>query len=149
YRYAGHNSQKQFPLTVSAIGRMTLRREHHSMTEQLDSVVRRVRNARAFLKLLGEAPSFLKGMRIVSAIARHDGAALITGETGTGKELVARAIHYASDRAAHPFVCVNCASLPESLAEDSLFGHEVGAFTDARLARRGLFAEADRGTLFL
>jgi transcriptional regulator with PAS, ATPase and Fis domain len=74
---------------------------------------------------------------------------LITGESGTGKELVAKAIHAESKRAAKPFIAVNCASIPEALLEAEFFGHTANAFTGARLARRGLFAEADEGTLFL
>ena len=74
---------------------------------------------------------------------------LIVGETGTGKELVARAIHLESDRRDAPFVTVSCAALPEAVLETELFGHAAGAFPGASQARRGLFAEADRGTIFL
>jgi DNA-binding NtrC family response regulator len=119
------------------------------MTELVDAVVRRIRETQALAKFVGEAPSLTKVIATIPIIAQHDGTVLISGETGTGKELVARAIHYLSDRADHPIVCINCGSLPDLLVEDTLFGHEAGAFTDARLSRRGLLAEADRGTLFL
>ena len=74
---------------------------------------------------------------------------LLTGETGTGKDLAAKAIHYNSDRAARAFVNITCSALPEQLLESELFGHERGAFTDARQQKRGLFETADGGTLFL
>jgi two-component system response regulator AtoC len=74
---------------------------------------------------------------------------LLTGESGTGKDLVAKVIHYSSSRAAHPFLNITCSALPETLLESELFGHEKGAFTDARQQKRGLFEQGDRGTVFL
>jgi two-component system, NtrC family, response regulator AtoC len=106
--------------------------------------------------LLGEAPCMRELRRLVEALARaepSDGsplpAVLIEGETGTGKELVARACHLASPRSGGPFIEVNCAALPHTLLEDELFGHEKGAFTDARARKPGLIEAADGGTLFL
>ena len=103
----------------------------------------------ALSQLVGAAPGFRAAVERLRSFARSDATVLVTGETGTGKELAARAIHYRSARAPCPFVAVNCGSLPDSLLEAELFGHARGAFTDARSARRGLIAEADRGTLFL
>jgi DNA-binding NtrC family response regulator len=100
-------------------------------------------------KLIGSAPVFRKAIEQIPAVAGSDITVLISGESGTGKELVARAIHYLSERDAYPFVAVNCGSLPDTLLEDELFGHERGAFTSAHLRREGLIAQADRGTLFL
>jgi DNA-binding NtrC family response regulator len=111
--------------------------------------VRAGRTAQALGKLIGDAPAFRRAIATVRIVAECDAAVLVSGETGTGKELVARAIHYLSDRAAEPFVAVNCGSLTDSLLEDELFGHERGAFTDAQQRRTGLIAQAERGTLFL
>jgi len=82
-------------------------------------------------------------------VARAKSTVIIYGKSGTGKELVARALHYNSPRAGKPFVAFNCAAIPETLLETELFGHARGAFTDARHAKMGLFVEADGGTLFL
>ena len=100
-------------------------------------------------RLVGEAPSFLSAVERLPSIARNSATVVITGETGTGKELIARAVHYLGSRAAHPFVPVNCGALPDTLLEDELFGHERGAFTDARERRAGLLSQSERGTLFL
>jgi DNA-binding NtrC family response regulator len=99
--------------------------------------------------MIGESPAFKQAMGVVDKIARYDVPVLIEGETGTGKELAARAIHYKGPRRDHPFVPVNCGAIPDSLVENELFGHDRGAFTDARDHRRGLVAFARKGTLFL
>jgi DNA-binding NtrC family response regulator len=99
--------------------------------------------------MIGESPAFKQTLRVVEKIARYHVPVLIEGETGTGKELAARAIHYESPRRDQPFVPVNCGAIPDSLVENELFGHDRGAFTDARDPRRGLVAFARRGTLFL
>ncbi len=101
------------------------------------------------LPLVGNARVFREAIAPIPVIARSARPVLIGGETGTGKELVARAIHAASDRANFPFVAVNCGSLVDTLVDDALFGHEQGAFTDARVKREGLIARAAGGTLFL
>ena len=99
--------------------------------------------------LVGRAPSFMAMMQHVSRVARTDTSVLLLGETGTGKEMVARAIHAASPRAHAPFVAVDCSGLAESLIESELFGHEKGAFTGALARKAGLVEAAAGGTLFL
>jgi len=115
----------------------------------MEKLVERLRETQAQAKLVGNAPAFLKAIQHLPAVAKSEAAVLIIGETGTGKELVARAIHYLSERAALPYVAVNCGSHPDTLFVDEFFGHERGAFTDAHTRRHGLIAQAEKGTLFL
>ena len=100
-------------------------------------------------QLVGEDPAFVRVLERIPLLAKCEGPLLITGETGTGKELCARAVHHLSRRGHHPFLPVDCASIPDSLFENELFGHARGAFTDAREDKRGLAAVAEHGTLFL
>lgn len=99
--------------------------------------------------MIGSSPAFRGALALIDRMAAYDAPVLIEGETGTGKELAARAIHYRSRRRDRPFVPVNCGSLPGTLIESELFGHRRGAFTDARDDQLGLVALADTGTLFL
>ncbi|HUB09967.1 MAG TPA: sigma-54 dependent transcriptional regulator [Myxococcales bacterium] len=99
--------------------------------------------------LIGRSSPMRELMTKVGRVAGSDATVLVTGESGTGKELVARAIHAASTRSARPFVAVNCAAITETLLESELFGHAKGAFTGAIKARRGLFEEADGGSLLI
>ena len=103
----------------------------------------------AKLNLLGESPAFLKLLEQIERFARCNATVLIEGETGTGKELTARAMHYCSARGDGPFIPINCGSLPDSLVCSELFGHTRGAFTDAHETRQGLITQAEGGTLFL
>ncbi|MGH7495093.1 MAG: sigma-54 interaction domain-containing protein [bacterium] len=119
------------------------------MAEGMEKLVKDLRDMKALAKLVGDAPTFLEAIRSLPAVAQNHATVLIGGETGTGKELVARAIHYLSPRSEFPFVPVHLGSLPDTLVEDELFGHERGAFTDARTQRHGMIAQADKGTLFL
>jgi DNA-binding NtrC family response regulator len=106
--------------------------------------------AKAFNTIIGESPALKETLsRAECILARPDTSALIMGETGTGKELLVRALHEGGPRAARPFVAVNCSALPNNLVESEFFGHERGAFTDAHAAKPGLFEIADGGTLFL
>jgi two-component system response regulator PilR (NtrC family) len=100
-------------------------------------------------RMLAASPAMLKIFELIPRIASSPSSVLITGESGTGKELVARAIHNLGIRAGMPFVVVNASGIPENLLESELFGHEKGAFTGALAARRGLFTQADKGTIFL
>jgi DNA-binding NtrC family response regulator len=99
--------------------------------------------------LIGKSPTFLCTLGLIRKIASCDATVLIEGETGTGKELAARAIHYLSRRRDCPFIPVNCGALPEGLLENELYGHERGAFTDAREPYEGIITQAQYGTLFL
>jgi DNA-binding NtrC family response regulator len=112
-------------------------------------LVRELCDAMTVHEIVGEAPVVTEISERIASISKSSGSVLIAGETGTGKELVARAIHYSSPRSGFPFVCVNCGSFTDELLEDMLFGHERGAFTGAHANRRGLLTEAARGTLLL
>jgi two-component system response regulator GlrR len=103
----------------------------------------------ALSQLIGDSPCLLEQVRQIPNIAKCDANVLIAGETGTGKELYARAIHYGSPRASEPFIPVNCGAIPVDLVENELFGHERGAFTNAFALQTGLVEEANHGTLFL
>src|SRR5215831_15798383 len=107
-------------------------------------------NARAeFNEIVGDSPALKTALDLLSTVAPTDSSVLIVGETGTGKELVARAAHRLSSRCDKPFVKLNCAAIPVGLLESELFGHEKGAFTGAIAQKTGRFELADRGTLFL
>ncbi|HJY76703.1 MAG TPA: sigma-54 dependent transcriptional regulator [Burkholderiales bacterium] len=101
------------------------------------------------LNLVGSSAAFLDALELIRKSSACDATVLLQGETGTGKELAARAIHYLGARRKFPFVPVNCGALPDTLVENELFGHARGAFTDARDARQGVIAQAQGGTLFL
>ena len=121
----------------------------------LEQFAQRERRARALQEkigttlLVGESRAFLKEVGKIPLLAKCDASILISGETGTGKEVCARAIHYLGRWASRPFVPVNCGAIPAELVENELFGHERGAFTGAKSAQVGLIQEADGGTLFL
>ncbi|MBX4382972.1 sigma 54-interacting transcriptional regulator, partial [Mycobacterium tuberculosis] len=117
--------------------------ENLALTEQLNNV------ESEFGELIGRSEAMNNVLKQVEMVAHSDSTVLILGETGTGKELVAKAVHQGSPRAANPLVYLNCAALPESVAESELFGHVKGAFTGAISNRSGKFEMADNGTLFL
>jgi len=119
-----------------------LQDENVSLREELDK-------ASMFEEIVGSSAALKKVLSCISKVAPTDSSVLITGETGTGKELVARAIHRRSRRSSHTFVSVNCAAIPRDLIASELFGHEKGAFTGATQRRLGRFELAEKGTLFL
>jgi len=119
------------------------------MKRELDRLRREVSSSSPPEDIVGHSPSMRHVYELVGRVASSDASVLIHGETGTGKELIARAIHKQSTRSSGPFVAINCAAVPASLIESELFGHARGAFTDAKAPRPGLFVEANGGTLFL
>jgi len=114
-----------------------------------DSLFQSVKQKFGLKQMIGESASFLSEIKKIPMLAKSDAIVLITGETGTGKELCARAIHYLSPRSRSPFIPINCGAIPVDLVENELFGHEKGAFTGASESRTGLIAEAEGGTVFL
>ncbi len=128
------------------IGRAVERRE---LGQQVKLLTEQQSSHRPFAEMLGESLAMQRIYEQLPRLAASDASVLITGESGTGKELVARSIHRLSPRADKPFVAINCAALTETLLESELFGHTRGAFTDARTDRKGLFLEAEGGTLLL
>jgi DNA-binding NtrC family response regulator len=125
-----------------ALAKMTLE-------EQIEALKAELEHRHPEGSMIGESPSFLQSVRLAERVAPSDLPILLTGENGTGKELLARSIHERSRRHGEPFIAVNCGALPEQLAESILFGHAKGSFTGAMKDHRGLFQEADRGTIFL
>jgi DNA-binding NtrC family response regulator len=117
--------------------------------KQVTSLTRQLRDSGKLGSLVGESKSMRDVIRVVELAAPSSASVLITGETGAGKEIVARTIHELSPRAARPFVAINCSAIPESLMESEIFGHERGAFTGAAERRLGCFELADGGTLLL
>jgi two-component system response regulator AtoC len=104
----------------------------------------------SFAQIVGESPAMRETLALAHKVAESEvSSVLLQGESGTGKDLVAKAIHYHSSRADNPFVAINCAALPGTLIESELFGYEKGAFTDAKARKEGLFEQAEGGTLFL
>ena len=123
--------------------------EKKDLAEERDSLRRTVRHQYGFDNIIGRSAAMRRVFDQVRMVSRWNTTVLLRGETGTGKELIANAIHYHSPRSSGSYVRLNCASLPENLLESELFGHEKGAFTGAVAARRGRFETADGGTIFL
>jgi len=119
------------------------------MTGQKDDLTQALKEKLGLKHLVGASPAFLAEIKKIPLVAQCDASVMIWGETGTGKELCARAVHYLSRRASGPFIPVNCGAIPLELVENELFGHERGAFTGAVTSRLGVISEADGGTLLL
>jgi two-component system, NtrC family, response regulator AtoC len=124
--------------------------EAGSLRTEVESLRGEVRRRAGYHDVIGVSRKITELMKFVNKVAASEATTiLIQGESGTGKDLVAKAIHYRSSRAERPFVAINCSAIPETLIEAELFGHEKGAFTDAKAMKKGLFEVADGGTLFL
>ncbi|MCH7685192.1 MAG: sigma-54-dependent Fis family transcriptional regulator [Planctomycetes bacterium] len=139
---------KPFPLAEleTLIGKAYERRQLRKENVQLRTVLER---NRPDSNMIGQSPAMLELFRLIERAGPTDKSILIQGETGTGKELVARSLHQHSERADKPLVVINCAALPEALLESELFGHEKGSFTGAISAKQGLFEVADGGSLLI
>jgi two-component system response regulator HydG len=137
------------PVDANALG-LSLRRavQHHRLQEEI-RILTAPSSSISSEWMIGESEPVKRVKEIVSRVGPSEATVLVHGETGTGKELVARAVHRFSARSEGPFVAINCAAVPASLLESELFGHARGAFTDAKVSRDGLFVRASGGTLFL
>jgi DNA-binding NtrC family response regulator len=132
--------------------RVTVRNaiEARDLRREVDQIKKERAREFNFRQIVGESTAMKKMLGLAAKVAESDVASvLLQGESGTGKDLVAKAIHYGSQRAERPFVAVNCAALPATLIESELFGYEKGAFTDAKARKEGLFEQAEGGTLLL
>jgi DNA-binding NtrC family response regulator len=123
--------------------------ERRRLQERIVELEQDLNTRTAFVGIVGQSPAIQDALRKLAKVARSDVTVLLAGETGTGKELAARSIHQQSSRAQRPFLAINCGAIPPTLAESELFGHERGAFTDAKTHRSGWFEQADQGILFL
>lgn len=132
--------------------RVTLRNSLETRELRREVKHARVERSREFSfdQIIGQSPAMKRAVELVRRVAASDVTSiLLKGETGTGKDLFARALHFASERANAPYLAINCAALPATLIESELFGYEKGAFTDAKQRKEGLFEQAHRGTIFL
>jgi DNA-binding NtrC family response regulator len=123
--------------------------EHQDLVEENISLRRKIEDRFHFEGIVAKSPKMLKIIELVKTVAPSNATILIIGKTGTGKEVIARAIHHQSPRRNRPFIATSCAALPESLLESELFGHERGSFTGAVERKKGKFEAGDKGTLFL
>lgn len=142
YITKGDDNGKIIPLLYRAVEKVTLAKRVQYLEKQLA-------NKYSFESILGRSKSILAAIEIAKKVAVTDAAVLLTGETGTGKEVFAQAIHNASNRSSKNFVAINCAAISKDLLESELFGHKAGAFTGAIKDTKGFMEEANNGTIFL
>jgi two-component system NtrC family response regulator len=142
YLTKGDHQEKIIPLLSKASEKALLQQK----VQQLEA---RLQDRFGFSHILGESKRIQESIALARKVAPTDTTVLLLGETGTGKEIFAQAIHYESDRKARPFIAVNCSAFPKDLLESELFGHAEGAFTGATKAKKGYLEEAQEGTLFL
>ncbi len=139
------------PISLEEL-RVTIRNgiEAHHLRREVGEVRKGRAQQFAFEQIVGESAAMQKMLSLAAKVAESEvSSVLLQGESGTGKDLIAKAIHYGSQRAEYPFVAINCAALPATLIESELFGYEKGAFTDAKARKEGLFEQAEGGTLLL
>ncbi|WP_080241197.1 sigma-54-dependent transcriptional regulator [Spirosoma rigui] len=142
YITKGDDNDRIIPLVSRAVDKATLQFRVRQLEEQVGKQHR-------FESIIGHSPAIQQAVALARRVAVTDTTVLLTGETGTGKEVFAQAIHTASLRRKGPFVAINCGALGKDILESELFGHRAGAFTGASRDQKGLFAEADKGTIFL
>jgi two-component system, NtrC family, response regulator GlrR len=135
------------PLRANDVAPRLLRLHRHIATQE--SPLRQFKEGLGLKQFVGESEVLFREIRKIPKVAQCDASVLISGETGTGKEMFARAVHYLSPRSRQPFTPVNCGAIPADLVENELFGHEAGAYTGAQTAAPGLIQDTDGGTLFL
>ncbi len=146
YHFVKWNSQLLIGLERQNAELLKLKKK---LEEENDYLRTEIKTSKNFENIISENEGFLNILNKIEQIADSDAPVLVTGETGTGKELIARAVHNLSERRNSAFICVNCAAIPETLFESEMFGHEKGAFTGAVSSRKGKFELAKDGTLFL
>ena len=142
YITKGDDNNKIIPLVNNASEKVALAKRVQKLEEQLG-------DRYSFDKIVGKSKSILNAIDLAKRVAVTDTTVLLTGDTGTGKEVFAQAIHQASNRSQFNFVAINCAAFSKELLESELFGHKAGSFTGAMKDQRGLFEEANNGTIFL
>ena len=142
YLVKGNDNDKIIPLLSRASEKIAL-------LKRVDHLERQLKNTQGFNSIIGDSPAVKSAIQLAQKVAPTDTAVLLTGETGTGKEVFAQAIHQASFRSGQSFVALNCSAFSKELLESELFGHKAGAFTGASKDKKGLIEEAKGGTLFL